>query len=101
MTRICIRLRFLPLLIGWLFIGTSCSAPAARPTPVPEHVSIDSAARRAQILVGGGQIDVILPEKTISAPDEAIVHWIKNAADSVTNYFGHYPVEQVTITLNP
>jgi len=44
---------------------------------------------------------VILPEKTISAPDEAIVHWIKNAADSVTNYFGHYPVEQVTITLNP
>lgn len=47
--------------------------------------------------VRGGIIDVTLPPDPMQASAQDLLHWIQNAADAVTNYYGHFPVSHLTL----
>ena len=51
----------------------------------------------AQIVVGGGRIDVVFESKDTGVPQSAILAWIGTAARAVTKYYGRYPVAHVAI----
>lgn len=74
-----------PLLcsLRWACVGTALCA------------AISSA--RAQIEIGGGQIDVVFESNESSAPPPMVWDWIKTSASAVTRYFGRFPVPHVTV----
>jgi hypothetical protein len=47
--------------------------------------------------VKGGTIDVTLPDEPMKASSQDLLHWIQNAADAVSNYYGRFPVPHLTL----
>jgi hypothetical protein len=47
--------------------------------------------------VRGGAIDVSLPDEPMKASAQDLLHWIQNAVDAVTNYYGRFPVPHLTL----
>jgi hypothetical protein len=57
-------------------------------------------AYETKIEIGGGDIDLMIMPN-VSVPNEAIVDWTRRAATAITNFYGRYPVKQVTIFISP
>jgi hypothetical protein len=53
----------------------------------------------AQIEIGGGVIEVRFPTTPIDLSHDALLAWVKRAADAVTWYFGKYPVPHARIQI--
>ena len=47
--------------------------------------------------IGGGKIEVTLPDEQMKVSSEELLAWVKAAATAVTEYYGHFPVEQLTL----
>jgi hypothetical protein len=50
--------------------------------------------------VRGGVIDVTLPDEPMKASAQGLLHWIQNAVDAVTNYYGRFPVPHLTLLVS-
>jgi hypothetical protein len=72
----------LPLL-GLFLIPAACQQQASAPTKV--------------LKVGGGTIDITLPDEPMKASPKDLLRWIQNAADAVSNYYGRFPVPHLTV----
>ena len=55
----------------------------------------------AHIKVGGATIEVTFAPGKIDVPRPQILAWITNAAESVAEYFGHFPVPHPRIFVRP
>jgi len=55
----------------------------------------------SSMLIGNARIDIRIEETTIRMPTKDILHWVKSAAESVTAYYGRFPVPQVLIRITP
>jgi hypothetical protein len=55
----------------------------------------------SSMLIGNARIDIRIEENTIRMPTKDILHWVKSAAESVTAYYGRFPVPQVLIRITP
>jgi hypothetical protein len=53
----------------------------------------------AQIEIGGGVIDVTFPPTPIDLSHDALLAWVKGAAEAVTWYFGKYPVPHARVRI--
>ena len=68
-------------------------------------ISCSSGSQAAEmtstLIVSGSRIDVTLEagKNAVSEPD--IIAWVQAAAESVTTYYGHYPVPHLTIRISP
>lgn len=51
--------------------------------------------------IGGATIHVTFAEGSFDLPATAIHKWISNAAEAVSEYFGHFPVPEVRLRVNP
>lgn len=49
--------------------------------------------------VGGGKIDITLPEEQMKVSAEELLAWVKAAAQAVSEYYGHFPVEHLTLRI--
>ena len=47
--------------------------------------------------IGGGEIDVTLPDEQMKVSSEELLAWVRAAATAVSEYYGHFPVEQLTL----
>jgi len=57
-------------------------------------------ARGFSFTSGDARIDVVVAVE-VAQSDKLITHWIKAAAEAVTGYYGHFPVERLAITVAP
>ncbi len=64
---------------------------------VPLSAEREAGAPNTAMKVRGGIIDVTLPADFIHASSQDFFHWIQNAADAVTGYYGHFPVPHLTL----
>jgi len=55
----------------------------------------------SSLLIGNARIDIRIESGTLRIPTKDIVCWVKSAAESVTAYYGHFPIPQVLIRITP
>jgi len=55
----------------------------------------------SSLLIGNAHIDIRIEKSTLRVPTKEILHWVKSAAESVTAYYGRFPVPQVLIRITP
>jgi len=53
------------------------------------------------MLIGNARIDIMIEGNTQWLPAKDILRWVKLAAESVTAYYGHFPLPQVLIRITP
>jgi hypothetical protein len=53
------------------------------------------------LLIGAARIDVMIERSSPDLPAQDILHWVKTAAESVTAYYGRFPVPHVSIRILP
>lgn len=69
--------------LALFLIPAAGQQPASAPTKV--------------LKVKGGTIDVTLPDEPMKASSQELLHWIQNAVDAVSNYYGRFPVPHLTL----
>lgn len=47
--------------------------------------------------IAGGEIEVALPNEPMRVSGEELLAWVKAAGHAVSEYYGHFPVEHVTL----
>ncbi len=55
----------------------------------------------SSLLVGNARIDIRIEQSSLQVPVKDIFRWVKSAAESVTTYYGHFPLPQVLIRITP
>lgn len=49
--------------------------------------------------VAGSEIDITLPDEQMKVSAEELLAWVKAAAEAVSEYYGHFPVEHLTLRI--
>lgn len=49
--------------------------------------------------VAGGQIDITFPDESMQVTTDNLLDWVKTAAGAVSEYYGHFPVEDLTLRI--
>jgi hypothetical protein len=55
----------------------------------------------SSVLIGDARVDATIEQSTLHMPTKDIFRWVKSAAESVTVYYGRFPVPQVSIWICP
>src|SRR5229473_4571201 len=55
----------------------------------------------SSLLIGNARIDIRIESSTLRMPAKDIFRWVKSAAESVTAYYGRFPIPQVLIRITP
>ena len=55
----------------------------------------------SSLLIGNARIDIVIERSSPRVPVKDIFCWVKSAAESVTIYYGRFPVPQVLIRITP
>src|SRR5882762_8399088 len=55
----------------------------------------------SSLLIGNARIDIRIEGSTLRLPAKDIFRWVRSAAESVTAYYGRFPVPQVLIGITP
>lgn len=55
----------------------------------------------SSLLIGNARIDIRIEGSTLRLPAKDIFRWVASAAESVTAYYGRFPVPQVLIRITP
>jgi hypothetical protein len=58
----------------------------------------DSSLRT--FVMGGGSIDVTLPEGPLDVSPDDVLEWARRAAEAVTTYYGHFPTKHLTLKIS-
>jgi hypothetical protein len=53
------------------------------------------------ILAGNSRIDIVVEEGTLQIPRQDLLKWVQWAADSVTGYYGRFPVPHLSLRIVP
>lgn len=59
--------------------------------------SAKAADVTSTLMIGGSRIDVTIDESDAPLPQAEVMKWVKNAAESVATYYGHFPVPHLTL----
>jgi hypothetical protein len=60
-------------------------------------ISLFATEQNQLMKVKGGLIEITLPGEPMKASAQDLLHWIQNAADAVTAFYGRFPVSHLTL----
>jgi hypothetical protein len=84
-------------------LGASSCTSSPRNVPEQKNAStaptVEDGFRHYTLREGGGVIQLRIAEGPASVSDPQIIKWVQTAAAAVSHYFGHYPLREVTITI--
>jgi len=55
----------------------------------------------SSLLIGNARVDIRIEGSTLRLPAKDLFRWVRSAAESVTAYYGRFPVSQVLIRITP
>ena len=55
----------------------------------------------SSMLIGNARIDIMIKPSALQVPTKDIFRWVQSAAESVSAYYGHFPVSHVMIRITP
>jgi len=67
--------------------------------PAPLTPKSAVAAGNVILRVPGGQIDVTPPAEPMKIPRDKLLNWVQSSAETVAQYYGHFPVRHLTLTV--
>ena len=67
--------------------------------PVKTLPAQQSGNDTAMLKVSGATIDVTLPEGSMKLTHDDLLGWVKASANTVANYYGHFPVPHLTLKM--
>ncbi|MGH9775441.1 MAG: hypothetical protein ACRD50_10900 [Candidatus Acidiferrales bacterium] len=53
------------------------------------------------ILIGGSRIHVVIEDGPPGLSNDALLRWVRRAAESVTAYYGHFPLPEIVLRIAP
>ncbi|HLY08384.1 MAG TPA: hypothetical protein VKW04_03655 [Planctomycetota bacterium] len=56
--------------------------------------------REVSVRIGEGEIEVVLPSRETALSREQILGWVKGCGETVADYFGKFPVDQVRLEIS-
>jgi hypothetical protein len=56
---------------------------------------------KSSLLIGKARIDIVVEGGGLQVPEKEFLGWVQSAAESVSVYFGHFPVPQPVIRITP
>jgi hypothetical protein len=56
---------------------------------------------KLRLEVGGGRIEVVVISGSLQLSNVELLAWVRNAAESVSAYYGHFPVSHLGIRIKP
>lgn len=59
-----------------------------------------STKRDFTLRVAGGQIDITFPDEAMQVTTDNLLDWVKNSAKAVSEYYGRFPVEHLTLRIH-
>ena len=77
------------------------AALAALVFPVGFSFVVAKDEMTSSLLIGNSRIDLMIEGSTLRVPAKDLVRWVKSAAESVTAYYGRFPLPQVLIRITP
>jgi hypothetical protein len=69
-----------------------CAGPVS---PSPQSAKADNVT--STLMVGSSRIDVTINTEDAPLSQSDAMKWVQNAAESVTTYYGHFPVPHLTL----
>jgi hypothetical protein len=78
--------------VFFVLLPLLCAAPAL---PSPHSTKADNVI--STLMVGSSRIDVTINTEDAPLSQSDVMKWVKNAAESVTVYYGHFPVPHLTL----
>ncbi len=58
-----------------------------------------ASEQHTRLKKGGAVLDVTFPEESLSVTQADLLHWVENAADAVTTYYGRFPVAHLQLKI--
>jgi hypothetical protein len=55
----------------------------------------------SSMLIGNARIDITIEQSVLQVPAEGIFRWVQSAAESVSVYYGRFPLSHVLIRITP
>ena len=55
----------------------------------------------SSMLIGNARIDIVIERSALQVPAKDIFRWVQSAAESVTVYYGRFPLSNVSIRITP
>jgi hypothetical protein len=56
---------------------------------------------KSSLLVGNARLDIVVDGDNLQVPAKDVLAWVQSAAESVSVYFGHFPVPEPVIRITP
>lgn len=87
----------MPILIALIFLlilSIEVSANTAR-----DKIPLSTTPNSRLLTVGGSTLDVLFSDDIPEAQKNNLTMWVKQSANTVTHYYGSFPVKQAGITL--
>jgi hypothetical protein len=81
--------RFQVLVVLLSLIAAACSLGARAPQMT------------STLIVGGSHIDITVDDGKLNVPQADVIAWVQAAAESVTAYYGRFPVPHLTLRIMP
>jgi hypothetical protein len=64
-------------------------------------VAATAGEMTSRLLIANARIDIVIERSSLRVPVKDIFRWVQLAAESVTTYYGRFPVPQVLIRITP
>jgi hypothetical protein len=64
-------------------------------------LAVSAGEMYSTILVGGSRLDIVVEKGRLRVPEDGLLDWVQSAAESVTVYYGHFPLPRVLIRITP
>lgn len=61
------------------------------------ETQLKAADVTSTLMIGGSRIDVTMDTSDAPLPQADVLQWVKHAAESVSAYYGHFPVPHLTL----
>lgn len=81
--------------IGWVVLAIFCAVFIG----VRTHAANDEMT--STILIGNSRIDVVVEQGDLQVSKENLMKWVHWAAESVTDYYGRFPVPHLLLRIIP
>jgi hypothetical protein len=59
----------------------------------------ENNSNSAEMTVGGGKIDITLPDEQMKLSREELLNWVKASASTVASYYGKFPIPHLTLRI--
>jgi hypothetical protein len=68
---------------------------------VCSSLTVGRREMKSSLLIGNARLDIVIEAGSLQVPEKEVLGWVQSAAESVSAYYGHFPVPEPLIRITP